>query len=82
VWVDRTNINWGGCYLGLLVENRQLLNGKVQKLYPHGDFGVSKMEKIKLDQDAHESELSKINQKPTLGESWLRSSTNNSVLES
>ena len=77
--VDRTNVNWGGCYVGSLAENHPLLSGKVQKLYPWGDFVVSQMEINKIDQVARESALSKINQKPTSGGSWLRSSHNHSV---
>jgi len=63
-------------------ENHPLLSGKVVKLYPRGDFAVSWMGKNKIDQVARESALSKINQKPTSGGSWLRSSRNHSVLGS
>ena len=82
MWVDRTNVNWGGCHIGSLVENRPLLSGKVQKLYPRGDFVVSQMEINKLDQSARESTPSKIKLKPTSGWSWLLSSRNRSVLGS
>jgi len=63
-------------------ENRPLLSRKVVKLYPRGDFVVSVMKKNKIDQVARESALNKINQKPTSGVSWLRSSRNHSVLGS
>jgi len=59
-----------------------LLSGKVQKLYPRGDFVVSQMEINKIDQVARESALSKIRQKPTSGWSWLLSSRTPSVLGS
>ena len=80
--MDRTNVNWGGCHVGSLAENRPLLSGKVQKLYPRGDFVVSQMEINKLDQVARESALSKIKQKLMSGWSWLLSSRNRSVLGS
>jgi len=84
------HIMQGGCaetfpqalYIGSLVENRPLLSGKVRKLYPRGDFVVSQREKIKIDQSARESALSKIKQEPTSGWSWLLSSRNRSVLGS
>ena len=82
MWVDRTNVNWGGCHIGSLAENRPLLSGKVRKLYSRGDFVVSQIEKDKLDQSARESALSKIKLKPTSGWSWLLSSHNHSVLGS
>ena len=80
--VDRTNVNWGGCHVGSLAENRPLLSEKVQKLYPWGDFVVSQMEINKLDQSARERALSKIKQMPTSGWSLLLSSHNRSVLGS
>jgi len=67
VWVDRTNVNWGGCHVGSLTENRPLVRGKVQKLYPRGDFVVSQMEINKIDQSTRESALSKIKQTPMSG---------------
>jgi len=82
VWVDQTNVNWGGCHVGSLAENRPLLSGKFQKLLPSGDFVVSQIEINKIDQKARESALSKIRQKPTSGWSWLLSSRNRSVLGS
>jgi len=82
VWVDRTNVNWGSCHIGSLAENRPLLSGKIQKLYPRGDFVVSQMEINKIDQVARKSALSKISQKSTSGWSWLLSSCNRSVLGS
>ena len=80
--VDQNNVNWGGCHVGSLAENRPLLSRKVQKLYLRGDFVVSQMEKIKIDQIARESTLSKIKLKPMSGWSWLLSSRNRSVLGS
>ena len=67
MWVDRTNVNWGGCHIGSLAENRPLLSGKVRKLYPRGDFVVSQMKINKVDQGARESALSKIKQGPASG---------------
>ena len=67
MWVDRTNVNWGGCHVGSLVENLPLLSGKVRKLYPRGDFVVSQIEINKIDQSARKSALSKIKQEPTSG---------------
>jgi len=63
-------------------ENRPPSSGKVVKLNPRGDFVVSVMKSNKIDQVARESALSKINQKPTSGWSWLLSSRNRSVLGS
>ena len=80
--VDRTNVNWGGCHVGSLAENRPLLSGKVQKHYPRGDFVVSLMEINKIDQVTRESALSKIKLKATSWWSWLLSSRNRSVLRS
>ena len=80
--VDRTDVNWGGCHVSSLMENRPILSRKVQILYPKGDFVVSQMEKNKLDQDARKRALSKIKLKPTSGWSWLLSSHNRLVLES
>jgi len=88
--MEAQGIGVGGpaqCKLGQLPrrfggENRPLLSGKVQELYPRGDFVVSQMEINKVDQDARESMLSKIKLKPTLGWSWLLSSRNRSVLGS
>jgi len=82
MWVDQANVNWGGCHVGSLAENRPLLSGKIQKLYPRGDFVVSQMEINKIDQIARESALSKIKLKPTSGWPWLLSSRNRSVLGS
>ena len=56
--VESQRIGVGGpaqCKLGRMPrmfagENRPLLSGKVQKLYPRGDFVVSVMEINKLDQ--------------------------------
>jgi len=88
--MEAQGISVGGsdqCKLGRLPrrftgENRSLLSGIVQELYPRGDFVVSQMEIKKKDQVARESALNKINQKPTSGVSWLRSSRNHSVLGS
>jgi len=65
--VDRTNVNWGGCRVGSLVENRPLLSGNFQKLYPRGDFVVSQIEINKIDQSACKIAVSKIKQKTTSG---------------
>jgi len=82
VWVDRTNVNWGGCHIVSLAEKHPLLSGKVQKLYSRRDFVVSQISINKIDQVAYRSALSKIKLKPISGWFWLLSSYNHSVLRS